>query len=75
VPQMIQQDWLNKYQYISGIELTLNRMAARVRNKGYILAGGIDELKSSYQELDWSFQNFFPESIEYVKLQREFCQN
>ncbi len=75
VPQMIQQDWLNKYQYMSGIELTLNRMAVRVRNKGYVLAGGIEELRSSYQELDWSFQKFFPELIEYVRLQREFCQN
>jgi acyl carrier protein phosphodiesterase len=72
VPQMIQQDWLNKYQYMSGIELTLDCMAHRVRNKGYVLAGGIEELRASYQELDWSFQAFFPELIEYVKLQREF---
>jgi acyl carrier protein phosphodiesterase len=75
LPQMIQQDWLNQYQYISGIELTLNRMAVRVSHKGYVLAGGIEELKSSYQELDWSFQTFFPELIEYVRLQREFCQS
>ena len=73
--QMIQQDWLNKYQYMSGIELTLNRMAHRVKKQGQILTGGIEELRSSYQELEWSFQTFFPELIEYVKLQREFCQN
>jgi len=72
---MIQQDWLNKYQYISGTELTLNRLAARVRNNGYVLAGGIEELKSSYQELDWSFQTFFPELIDYVRLQHKFCKN
>ncbi|OWY66529.1 ACP phosphodiesterase [cyanobacterium TDX16] len=70
LPQMIQQDWLNKYQYISGIEVTLNRMAHRVSRQGEILASGIEELTAHYQELDRSFQSFFPELIGYVKTTR-----
>lgn len=70
LPHMIQQDWLNKYQYISGIELTLNRMACRVNRQGEILASGIEELTAHYQELDRSFQSFFPELVRYVKTTR-----
>jgi len=68
LPQMIQQDWLNKYQYISGIEVTLNCMARRANKQGHILAGGVEELKAHYQELDGSFQAFFPELVRYAKL-------
>lgn len=70
LPQMLQQDWLNNYQYVSGIELTLNRMAHRVNRQGQILASGIEELTAHYQELDRSFQAFFPELVGYVKTTR-----
>lgn len=68
VPKIIEQDWLNSYQEISGIELALNRLAHRAR-KGNLLAGGVDDLKAHYQEIDYSFKNFFPDLVIYVKSQ------
>lgn len=68
VPKIIEQDWLNSYQEISGIELAVNRLARRAR-KGNPLAGGVEELKAHYQEIDYSFKNFFPSLIIYVKSQ------
>ena len=68
VPKIIEQDWLNSYQEISGIELAVNRLARRAKN-GNVLAGGVEELKAHYQEIDYSFQNFFPDLVIYVKSQ------
>ncbi len=68
VPKIIEQDWLNSYQEISGIELALNRLARRAKN-GNALAEGIEELNAHYQEIDYSFKNFFPDLIIYVKSQ------
>lgn len=68
VPKIIEQDWLNSYQEISGIELALNRLAHRAK-KGNALAGGVEDLNAHYQEIDYSFKNFFPDLIIYVKSQ------
>jgi acyl carrier protein phosphodiesterase len=68
VPKIIEQDWFNSYQEISGIELALNRLARRAK-KGNALAGGVEDLKAHYQEIDYSFKNFFPDLIIYVKSQ------
>lgn len=68
VPKIIEQDWLNSYQETSGIELAINRLAQRAK-KGNPLFCGVEELKTHYQEIDYSFQKFFPELVSYVKSQ------
>lgn len=68
VPKIIEQDWLNSYQEISGIELALNRLARRAKN-GNALGEGIEDLKAHYQEIELSFKNFFPSLVIYVKSQ------
>jgi acyl carrier protein phosphodiesterase len=68
LPRMIEQDWLVSYQEMSGTEHALNRLAQRAKN-GNVFAGSVEELKAHYQELDLSFQIFFPELVNYVKSQ------
>lgn len=68
VPQIIQQDWLNSYQETSGIDLAVNRLAQRAK-KGNPLFCGVEELKTHYQEIDYSFKTFFPDLVIYVKSQ------
>ncbi|MBI4229024.1 MAG: DUF479 domain-containing protein [Deltaproteobacteria bacterium] len=70
VPKMIEEDWLGSYRYLDAIGITLDRISKRMErrfNRENNLAGAIVEVKSNYEELETSFNLFFPELISYVK--------
>ncbi len=71
--RMIDEDWLNSYYHLSGIEKTLTRIKGRLSAKhhDYFDVGkAIQQLEDDYDEFDRDFNLFFPEIIEYIKLKQ-----
>ncbi|MEG3876947.1 ACP phosphodiesterase [Microcoleus sp. herbarium7] len=65
VPTIIARDLLCSYRKIDGIDTALNRMSARIKRTNN-LAGGVEDLTASYQQLESDFRAFFPHLISYV---------
>lgn len=65
LPYMIRQDWLCSYGDLEGVQITLQRIARRLRRET-VLAQGITELQTHYAELEAGFHRFFPALQEYV---------
>lgn len=66
LPRLMTEDWLNSYQTIEGIYLTLIRLSRRLKRENN-LALALHDLVNHYQELEADFLTFFPEAIEYVE--------
>ncbi|MGE5657998.1 MAG: ACP phosphodiesterase [Actinomycetota bacterium] len=66
LPRLMTEDWLNSYQTIEGIYLTLLRLSRRLKRENN-LALALHDLVNHYQELEADFLTFFPEAIEYVE--------
>lgn len=64
LPFMRAEDWLKSYARVEWIDLTLQRMARRLR-RGEMLAGGGEELHRNYERFEADFLTFFPELIRY----------
>ncbi len=69
LPFMLAEDWLGSYRQVAWIELTLQRMAQRL-TKGHLLASGIEDLHTHYDQFEADFLTFFPELISFVKRHR-----
>lgn len=65
-PYFIQQDWLNTYRDIEGIDATLNRMSRRL-SRGEPLRASTNELRQNYEQLESDFRAFIPSAIEYAR--------
>ncbi|MEG4999560.1 acyl carrier protein phosphodiesterase [Microcoleus sp. B4-D4] len=65
MPQIIARDLLGSYQEISGIDIALHRMSARIKRTNN-LAGGVEDLTVNYQQLESDFTAFFPDLISYA---------
>jgi acyl carrier protein phosphodiesterase len=61
------EDWLGSYARIEWIELTLQRMARRLR-RGEMLASGGEELRRNYERFELDFLRFFPDLCRFVKV-------
>lgn len=75
IPYLIQGNWLENYQTISGIEYGLNGIGRRFENRSgrkNTLHGSVNEIQSNFKELEADFNQFFPQVIDYVK---EFSGN
>ncbi|MEB3293027.1 MAG: ACP phosphodiesterase [Synechococcales bacterium] len=66
LPFMIRQDWLGSYRSLSGVALTLQRIARRLRRETAI-DRSLEDLQLHYEALDQSFQSFFPDLQTYVQ--------
>ncbi len=66
VPFMVAEDWLGSYRQVEWIELTLQRMARRVR-RSESLATGITELHDNYTQFESDFLEFFPDLLRFVR--------
>ena len=65
LPHMIRQDWLCSYGDLAGVQVTLQRIARRLRRET-VLAQGITELQTHYADLEAGFHQFFPALQDYV---------
>ncbi|MDG2618211.1 ACP phosphodiesterase [Thermoleptolyngbya sichuanensis XZ-Cy5] len=65
LPFMVTGDWLTAYRQVSGIEMILERMAARSR-RSPLLASSICVLHHHYSALEQEFHQFFPALKVYV---------
>jgi len=66
---MIQEDWLSSYQEFNGFEMAIARISKRLR-QGNILLECIADIKANYYPLLMSFDEFFPQVIDYVTYER-----
>lgn len=66
LPLMMTEDWLGSYARVAWIEVTLQRMARRLRN-GHLLASGSEELHRHYDRFEADFLTFFPDLLDLVK--------
>ena len=74
MPYMIGDDWLGSYKNIDTIGLALNAISRRLGSRferARIIKGGIDDIKSNYEELEHKFGEFFPELIAFVEDNRK----
>lgn len=74
MPYMIGDDWLGSYINIDTIGLALDAISKRLGNRferARIIKGGIDDIKSNYDELEQYFGEFFPELILFVREYRK----
>ncbi len=69
LPFMRAEDWLGAYARVEWIEVTLQRMARRLRN-GHLLASGIEELHRHYERFETDFLTFFPDLRDLVKAEK-----
>ena len=69
LPKMIESNLLVSYQEIAGIDRALQRIGQRLKDK-QVLVSSIDELQANYQEINLSFQTFFPDLVNYVKVKK-----
>lgn len=65
LPFMLAGDWLTAYRQVSGIEMILERMAARSR-RSPLLASSICVLHHHHSALEQDFHQFFPALKVYV---------
>lgn len=65
LPYMIEQDWLTAYATISGFELTIERLATRVRG-GEAMLGVSAELYDMRAEVEADFLAFFPQLVHFT---------
>jgi len=66
MPYIIEENWLLSYRNISGIEITVERIAKRFSNTKHPLINPIDELINNYESLENDFKCFYPHAIEYA---------
>ena len=64
---MIADDWLLRYRTLAGIEITLQRIAQRLKRDNSLAAGIID-LQENYTALGADFIKFWPELANYAKM-------
>ncbi len=66
IPHMIHQNWLYNYQYLEGIQETLNGMNYRSNNQSQMHLA-VEDLTSFYSDFETDFTLFFPDLIAFVK--------
>jgi acyl carrier protein phosphodiesterase len=70
IERMIDGDWLNSYQYLSGVETALQRIDDRIRARmgdKIQLVDAMPILEREYIHLDRDFQVFFPELQQHIQ--------
>ena len=65
VPRMVRDDWLVSYRELWRVGTALDGISRRLRRSN-TLAGGVDELKTHYDELEAHFLCFFPQLMGFV---------
>lgn len=66
LPFMRAEDWLGSYAQTEWIEITLQRMARRLK-RGEMLANGAVELREHYNRFEQDFLHFFPLLQSFVR--------
>lgn len=66
VPYIIQEDWLNRYQDLAGINYTFTRLHRRIKRENP-LHQAPQILQQHYSELEADFLQFFPELWTYAR--------
>lgn len=63
-PRMKNEDWLSRYEKLSGIEETLQRVSQRSK-RIQNLADGASDLRKNYAEFEAHFTSFMPQIIKF----------
>ena len=58
-PHLIREDWLMSYGSESGLELTFQRLARRIKRDNQV-ANAVDDLRTNHLALSQDFGQFFP---------------
>jgi acyl carrier protein phosphodiesterase len=73
LPYIIGEDWLTSYREIAAIDRALNRISRRFAKRFQrenSLLNAVEELHGNYRQLENHFHSFFPEVIEYVRMEK-----
>ena len=66
IEKMIQEDWLNSYGTIEGIDKTFKRISNRLKKENN-LCSAVEELEIHYHSLNSHFLQFFPQVIQCLR--------
>jgi acyl carrier protein phosphodiesterase len=66
LPRMVQQNWLNCYRTLGGVDITLGRIAQRIHREN-TLDDSIGEIRKNYGQLERNFHAFFPDLIDFAR--------
>jgi acyl carrier protein phosphodiesterase len=69
VPIMIDQNWLTSYREFRGFEMAIARISRRLRQENSLMEC-VAEIETNYSSIALSFDNFFPQLMDYVKQER-----
>lgn len=70
---LIEQDWIENYNTLKGLDITYKRMAKRIGDDSK-LQNGIELITDNYDKLNALFMRFFPQLIAYSKNQLHTLQ-
>ncbi len=65
LPYITQYNWLVNYQYVEGIQNTLTRMDARLKNQSN-MRFAVEDLKNNYAQFEQEFTLFFEDLITFT---------
>ncbi len=66
IKSIVEGGWIDRYSTISGLSVVFDVMSRRIKRENP-LYGSEQELVAHYNELEWNFNQFFPEIIEYAR--------
>lgn len=66
LPRMVQQNWLNCYRTLGGVDITLGRIAQRLHREN-TLDDSIGEIRKNYRQLERNFHAFFPDLLDFAR--------
>jgi acyl carrier protein phosphodiesterase len=66
---MIDQNWLTSYREFRGFEMAIARISRRLRQENSLMEC-VAEIETNYSSIALSFDNFFPQLMDYVKQER-----
>lgn len=66
LPQMVRQNWLGCYGTLDGVDITLRRIARRIRRENS-LAESIGDIRKNYRQLERNFRIFFPDLVDFAQ--------
>ncbi|MFA8299207.1 MAG: ACP phosphodiesterase [Hyphomicrobiales bacterium] len=70
LPAMISQNWLENYAHFDDLQQVFNAMVKRA-NFTSNMEKGVEILKAYYADFQLSFNEFFPQIVDYIKEEQE----
>ena len=66
LPRILEQNWLERYLTLKGVEITLERISKRIKRE-VRLSKSMPDIQANYEILGKNFRAFFPDLIAFAR--------